>query len=88
MKAARCLGQRPEPAHFWVRYVPEAWPAVASRWTDLAHGALGSVNGQETVDGWPPPDLSDLAYLPPGGAPAVGADSVSLVQLLPGQPAR
>lgn len=88
MNASSHFAQRPEPARFWVRHVPEVWPSGPRRWTDLARGALGPTNGQEPADAWPPPDLSDLAYVPPGGATSVHGDALSLVQLLPGQPAR
>ncbi len=53
----------------------------------MARGTLGSEPERAAAEAWPPPRLSDLTYVPPGGTPPADSRSVSLVQLVPGESA-
>lgn len=76
----RPAAQLPEPARFWIRYVPRPrplerhWPAPSTPWLDLSRGRLFGLETvkDESSPGEPPPlpalatdPLDDVLYLPP-----------------------
>lgn len=83
--APRPLPWRPEPARFWVRWVPDAWSGPAEGWTDLARAALGRAEGDVDTSGWPPAGLEDLVYVPSGVAGPTSGVASTLIQLRPGE---
>lgn len=78
-KGWRLASQLPEPARFWIRYVPRPrllerhWPAPPGPWLDLSRGRLMGLEllgGPSSADPPPLPDfasepLDDVLYLPP-----------------------
>ncbi len=57
-----------EPARFWIRFVPRAWPGAAQLWTDVSSARLGDPGPPDLLPSLPEGkdlELGDLVYLPP-----------------------
>ncbi len=80
-----------EPARFWIRYAPRAWPGADGPWIDLATAGLGPAAERAGPADLPeiggPQPLDDLLYLPlvpPSHAAA--RDAVARARLAAGTP--
>lgn len=82
----RPAGQLPEPARFWVRWTPRAWPAPETPWVHLGEGRLGEPANQASLAlGGPPVD--DVLYIPPvPRALAAERDHLARARLADGTP--
>lgn len=84
--AVRARRLRPEPARFWLARAPTAWSFDAVPWTDLAAARVGRPIDPSRVGPWPPAEVDDLTYLPPGAVLPQRTSDGCLLQLLPGEP--
>jgi len=85
---AKPAAQLPEPARFWIRYVPRQWEGPERLWVNLAAGSLGDWGRRSAGI----PDLAeapddDVLYLPPVPPRAAAArDELARARLVSGGP--
>jgi len=85
----RAVPRVAEPASFWVRWAPAAWPARRRPWLDLARGGPGA-GGRRAPDRVPEVTggpFDDVLYLPPVPMDlAAGRDELARGHLARGTP--